>query len=187
LAAGAFAAGVGGLQYAASIDQATSPEASQFTVDVWLASTEFALPLNTGTADIWFLGGGNGPQSLIGTAANAPLTVFASSANGPLSGRPAIGDGGWLIGNGLNAAADCQDSACNGGNGGLLGGSGGGGGDGDTADSIGGPVTGGNGGRGGDGKSATSFGGGTENQGKGGAGGRGGIGGTNGAAGSNSP
>ncbi|MGB2919469.1 MAG: hypothetical protein WA944_11830, partial [Mycobacterium sp.] len=36
--------------------------------------------------------------------------------------RPLIGNGGWLIGNGRDAAADCTGDACNGGNGGLLGG-----------------------------------------------------------------
>ncbi|MGB3232589.1 MAG: hypothetical protein WBB57_17970, partial [Mycobacterium sp.] len=38
---------------------------------------------------------------------------------------PMIGEGGWLVGNGIDAAADCAAAACNGGNGGLLRGSGG--------------------------------------------------------------
>ncbi|MCV7060676.1 hypothetical protein H7I76_09365, partial [Mycolicibacterium vaccae] len=61
--------------------------------------------------------------------------------------RPMIGTGGWLIGHGLDAAADCAGAACNGGNGGLLfgnGGSGANGGAGGRAFLIG------DGGRGGD-------------------------------------
>jgi hypothetical protein len=168
LAAGALAAGVGGLQYASSLDQPTPPEVS--TIDVRLASTEFALPLDTNFQDLWLLGGGTGSRSLFGSEAIAPSGIFAASANGALVGRPLVGDGGLLIGDGLNAAANCQGSACNGGSGGLLfgnggnganggrggdagllfgNGTGGPGGNGDTADSIGGPVTGGNGGAGG--------------------------------------
>ncbi len=46
--------------------------------------------------------------------------------------RPIIGPGGWLIGDGYSAAADCEGDACNGGNGGFLGGSGGDGANGGT-------------------------------------------------------
>lgn len=52
-----------------------------------------------------------------------PLPLLSAAYN--VSLRPMFGDGGWLIGNGLNAAADCTGDACNGGDGGLLMGSGG--------------------------------------------------------------
>ncbi|MCV7129688.1 hypothetical protein H7I42_21900, partial [Mycolicibacterium vanbaalenii PYR-1] len=75
---------------------------------------------------LWLsLNGGSDRRSAAQSA-----VVQQSSANPAL--RPMIGDGGWLIGNGLDAADDCQGDACNGGDGGILWGNGGNGAHGGT-------------------------------------------------------
>ena len=48
----------------------------------------------------------------------SPLALAPADAN-PVF-RPIIGPGGWLIGDGIDAADDCEGAACNGGAGGLL-------------------------------------------------------------------
>ncbi|MDY6997084.1 MAG: hypothetical protein SW019_10835, partial [Actinomycetota bacterium] len=55
----------------------------------------------------------------------SPVFPFGSEdANGFNLLKP-FGDGGWLIGNGLDAADTCEGSLCNGGAGGILWGNGG--------------------------------------------------------------
>lgn len=113
----------------------------------------------------------------------------AATANDLLPLRPLIGTGGWSIGDGVDAAADCTGDACNGGDGGWLFGCGGGdggrgglliGNGGDGADGLASTnpaIAGGDGGRGGDAGPLGSGG-------RGGAGGAG-AGWTNGAKGTN--
>ena len=79
----------------------------------------------------------------------AAATVYTAQTS---TDRPVIGEGGWLIGDGRNAAADCTGAACNGENGGLLGGSGGNGANGGKGGDAG--AWWGNGGKGGDGLDA---------------------------------
>lgn len=67
--------------------------------------------------------------SLPPAAAAAPTppalgAVVAALQANVTSTRPIIGPGGWLIGDGLNAPADCTGAACNGGDGGFLWGNG---------------------------------------------------------------
>ena len=77
-----------------------------------------------------------GPTSL----SNSPLvsSLFGSSTDplnltalynqavaGIESGAPMFGDGGWLVGNGVDAVVGCSGTACNGGAAGILGGDGG--------------------------------------------------------------
>ena len=54
-------------------------------------------------------GGSNNPS---------PLPLLSAAYN--VSLRPMFGPGGWLIGDGLNAAADCTGDSCNGGDAGNL-------------------------------------------------------------------
>ncbi len=82
------------------------------TADVQLASTERILPLGPVDPDCLPTGAGCG-GALFGPG------VFTAAAAAPAV-PPMIGPGGWLIGDGLNAADDCTGAACNGGNGGLL-------------------------------------------------------------------
>ena len=65
----------------------------------------------------------DGCSSLLSAGA-APTPTALASANASLL-RPMFGNGGWLIGNGLDADEDCEGRACRGGNGGLLWGNGG--------------------------------------------------------------
>ena len=85
-----------------------------------LLSTESPLPLAP-QDPWWLLDGGN---ALIGSAGSPTTNALAAASSGFNILTP-IGPGGWLIGDGLDAADDCTGTACNGGNGGLLGGNGG--------------------------------------------------------------
>ncbi|MGV0794087.1 hypothetical protein [Mycolicibacterium sp. XJ1819] len=76
------------------------------------------------------------------------VRLFDQVLAGIQSGAPIIGPGGWLIGNGLSADANCTGSDCDGGNGGLLFGNGGAGANGGKGGNAG---LFGTGGRGGDG------------------------------------
>lgn len=113
---------------------------------------------------------------LFGSGASTPTPhKLAAAVQGSAGLRPLFGPGGLLIGNGLNAAADCTGAACNGGDGGLLWGFGGNGANGGAGGKAG--LFGGNGGVGGAGLSGQAGGAGG-NAGLFGAGGRGGTGGT---------
>ena len=103
---------------------ASSPGApAPTTAAVELASTDLPLPL--GPQEPWWLFDSANP--LIGSAASPTTNALAAASRdvGTSKLRPIIGPGGWLIGDGLDAPADCTGDACNGGNGGLFGGSGG--------------------------------------------------------------
>ena len=103
---------------------ASSPGApAPTTAAVELASTDLPLPL--GPQEPWWLFDSANP--LIGSAASPTTNALAAVSRdvGTSKLRPIIGPGGWLIGDGLDAPADCTGDACNGGNGGLFGGSGG--------------------------------------------------------------
>ncbi|MEH3139197.1 MAG: hypothetical protein PGN37_03260 [Mycobacterium kyogaense] len=174
---------------------------------------EIAVQLASTDADWWWLYGRHDAADAPSGAAidSARIALQAANANGFNLFRP-FGDGGWLIGNGLDAQEGCEGRACNGGNAGLLFGTGGdglNGGDGGKGGlyfgvgGVGGEgVAGGVGGRGGDGGFFFGVGGaggqggtgadgtdpGEDGQagGKGGAGGRGGFlgrGGTGGKGG----
>ena len=126
-----------------------------------------------GTA--WWLDDGD----LFGAAVAEPSTVSIGGINifNPLGltgiFNP-IGDGGWLIGDGFDASAECTEAACNGGNAGLLWGSGGNGANGGNGGNAG--FFGGNGGNGGTGLGAAYEGGvKTRFAGNGGNGGNGGL------------
>ncbi|WP_264071407.1 hypothetical protein [Mycolicibacterium komossense] len=89
---------------------------------IQLASTETSLiPLSPDTSstdtDFWLLSGHGSTDQAAASSADRIAAVQAAS--------PVVGPGGWLIGDGLDAASNCTGNACNGGNGGLLGGNGG--------------------------------------------------------------
>ncbi|MET0900021.1 MAG: hypothetical protein ABWY45_19090, partial [Mycobacterium sp.] len=104
--AGAAMVGIGALVLATP-DAPSTPVA--YTADVQLVSDDCEITdpnCDTG-AD----------KTLVGAAAANPFAFDGF--------QPAFGPGGWLIGNGLDAPADCEGDACNGGNGGALWGNGG--------------------------------------------------------------
>lgn len=85
--------------------------------DVWAALRPYGAQLTS------YLPSGNTTAGLGDTGL---LTGFINQVvAGVQSGGPVVGPGGWLFGNGLDAAATCTGAACNGGNGGLLWGNGG--------------------------------------------------------------
>lgn len=88
------------------------------TIDIQLASTGSALPDCSGASSA-----ADGCGLNLGFN-GAPTPPALAAANATMF-RPIIGNGGWLIGNGLNAAPDCVAEACGGGDGGLLWGNGG--------------------------------------------------------------
>ncbi len=94
------------------------------TAEVKLATTEAECVPDTPGCDSAALGASLGVDSF---ATPGTTAIFFG----------AIGSGGWLIGDGLSAAADCEGAACNGGNGGLFGGSGGDGANGGTGGNAG--------------------------------------------------
>ena len=104
----------------AGVALAAAPDTEVTTpveMEVELLSTESTAPeclSGSVTAD--------GCGSFVGSS-GAPTPLALASANPVL--RPIIGPGGWLIGNGLDAAEDCEGNACRGGDGGLLWGNGG--------------------------------------------------------------
>ncbi len=118
--------------------------------DPFLPSTplpNFWTPIrNIGEQLISVLPHGNTTLSL--GATGAFTGVLSQVVSGIQSGAPIIGPGGWLIGNGLDAAADCTGTACNGGNAGLLWGSAGDGANGGNGGNAGLFGTGGAGGAG---------------------------------------
>ena len=82
--------------------------------DVELVSFDSALMPDSPVAEeVWWYGrsGSNRPER------NDPAAVATDPAQ-PV--RPTIGPGGWLIGDGADAAADCAGAACNGRAAGLL-------------------------------------------------------------------
>ncbi|MCV7228236.1 hypothetical protein [Mycolicibacterium komossense] len=121
-AAGGIAAALGGTA------------ATPVTVSgIQLASTEYSLiPLSPDTSstdtDFWLLSGHGSIDQAAASSADRIAAVQAAS--------PVVGPGGWLIGNGLDAASNCTGNACNGGNGGLLGGNGGNGANGGACSSA---------------------------------------------------
>ena len=92
--------------------------------------------------ELWWFGRSGSHRS---ERPEAPRLTYADAA----VARPMIGPGGWLIGNGEDAAEGCAGSACNGRAGGLLWGDGGNGARGGEGGNGG--LFGGDGGRGGDG------------------------------------
>ncbi|MCV7152245.1 hypothetical protein H7I57_13390, partial [Mycobacterium pyrenivorans] len=118
--------------------QSDAPTATVRAVE--LASFDSLLTPNAPVSEeLWWLSDGDSSRDRVG-AANSPQVRAAV---------PMMGDGGWLIGDGVDASADCTGSACNGRNGGLLWGSGGDGANGGHGGHAG--LFGGDGGRGGDG------------------------------------
>ncbi|HNM85642.1 MAG TPA: hypothetical protein PKI77_14100, partial [Mycobacterium sp.] len=105
--AGATSIAMAGIGALSLLDNQTPASVSY---EVRLASEDCVI----GAADCATGGGG----TVVAAAA-----VSAADANG--TSRPMIGPGGWLFGDGLNAAQNCSGSACNGGDGGLFGGDGG--------------------------------------------------------------
>ena len=170
---------------------ATPPpgEPATTSIAVRLVSTDAPLPL--GTPAPWWLSAGT--NNLFGSASSPTPHALAAAQS-----QPMIGPGGLLIGNGLDAPADCTSTACNGGaganggsggNAGRLFGIGGKGGDGITgADGTlaapnGAAGGSGAGGKGADGKSGQQGSGGSSGTtGTGGGGGKGGAGGSGGPA-----
>ena len=114
--AGAAFAGVGALTL---IDDAQAP-------------TEIQVQLVSNEEELLFLSLNGGSDR---KEARSTALIFDTDNANPAF-RPIIGPGGWLIGNGIDAAEDCEGDACNGGDGGLLwgnGGNGANGGDGGNA------------------------------------------------------
>src|SRR5690242_11372238 len=167
----------------AGAPDATPPAAG---AEVRLTSTETVIaPLTPVTDEPWWISGGD--RSLFGPATPTP-TGLAAALTEIGAGRPIIGPGGWLIGNGLDAAVDCSGAACNGGDAGILFGNGGKGANGGTGGNAGLFGAGGDGGdgtaagvAGGHGGAGGMFGGNGGSGGIGGAGADGGAGGNAGA------
>ena len=90
--AGAAMVGLGAF-VAASIAAEEPTQTSAYSAEIKLVADEQCLP-----------------TALIGCGGQSSGTdeTFQSLAAGPTALRPMIGDGGWLIGNGLDAAADCE-------------------------------------------------------------------------------
>ncbi|MGB7507598.1 MAG: hypothetical protein WA965_19460, partial [Mycobacterium sp.] len=108
---GAALVGVGVLLSSAQEESAT------VTAEVQLVSNETLLAQDESQSDPWFFGSGGSNSSSAGLGAVTQVTAM----------RPAIGPGGWLIGDGLDALdldPDCTVN-CRGGSGGLLSGNGG--------------------------------------------------------------
>lgn len=157
---------------------ALSDEPAQVTTAASFDS--LVIPLSPAAEEPWWIGNGG---SLVGSVgAPTPNALAAAALVEPIPFRPLFGPGGWLIGNGLDAAADCTGAACNGGNGGLVSGNGGNAGSGADGGNGGDGANGGTGGKGGvfgkSGETGTS--GTTGSTGNGGTGGSGGTGGTSG-------
>src|SRR5882757_1401978 len=106
-AAGLLIAGAGLLA-------ALSDEPPPVTAEVELASFDsLVIPLSPASEEPWWIGSGNG-ASLVGSAgAPTPTALAAALVTEPTPFRPLFGPGGWLIGDGLDAAADCTGAACN--------------------------------------------------------------------------
>ena len=90
--------------------------------DATPATTQYDIKLVSNEEDTLFLSL-NGGSDRRDREQRALAAQEVTDANPAL--RPMFGDGGWLIGNGLDAVEGCEGAACNGGNGGLLGGDGG--------------------------------------------------------------
>ena len=103
--AGIALAGFGA--FSATANVAPPPAAG---VAIQLTTTEWALTptcLLTDSA----CSSSSGSTDLVGGA----VTVTPTALSGAIAGRPIIGPGGWLIGNGLDAPDDCTGQECNGG------------------------------------------------------------------------
>ena len=90
--------------------------------DATPATTQYDIKLVSNEEDTLFLSL-NGGSDRRDREQRALAAQEVTDANPAL--RPMFGDGGWLIGNGLDAVEGCEGAACNGGDGGLLGGDGG--------------------------------------------------------------
>ncbi|MGE2688682.1 hypothetical protein ACQI4D_02330, partial [Mycolicibacterium pulveris] len=118
---GAAMVGVGLLLAAAPDAPAPSAPAVQLaSFDSLLASP----PLSPTTEWWWWYEGGRGSVRADSNPAENTFAAALGGAAGFNIFNP-IGRGGWLIGDGIDAAADCVGAACNGGNAGLLFGNGG--------------------------------------------------------------
>ncbi|MGE2738063.1 PGRS repeat-containing protein, partial [Mycolicibacterium vaccae] len=156
-----------------------SPSTSRSTTvtfaEVRLASTEAPLSPPVGEDELWWLVGRAG-AARSSDMAPSPTALLAAAQNTGTPARPMFGPGGWLGGDGLDAAADCTGTACNGGNGGLLFGNGGKGANGGIGGNAGLIGNGGAGGAGLAGQAGGDGGRGGSLFGNGGAGGAGGAG-----------
>lgn len=113
---GSAAVGVG-VAWGATLE---APDSA--VTEVRLVSTESMLPL--APPDCLNTDSGTSGCGINLRAGGAPTPPALAAANAQWY-RPMFGNGGWLIGNGLTAAEDCEAAACRGGNGGLLWGNGG--------------------------------------------------------------
>ncbi|KKF00375.1 hypothetical protein WN67_19140, partial [Mycolicibacterium obuense] len=156
----------------AGVASPLNPHLGEVSVDVILASNE--LPLSpVDEEELWWqVDQASGAKH--SAAVPSPTSLLAAAPNRAL--RPMVGPGGWLIGDGVDAAADCAGAACNGGNGGLLLGNGGQGANGGAGGNAGFIGNGGAGGAGGIGQAGGDGGRGGTFFGTGGTGGAGGIG-----------